>query len=223
MYGEHSSLFENNGDGTFTNITNQSMLPDSGTYNVADYNSDGAIDFFAAGHFDKWVLFENQNCPGNALFVNLEGVISNFNGIGAQADMWIDGQRISRNMLPDPGIQDFSHLKLHFGMGEATEADSLIIYWPSGIIQKLYYVPGQQHITIVEDETTWIDKNRNNQEIQVVLTPNPVKDYARLSFNLHGLQVVQANSYTMSGKNVMEILNESFPKGKQEITFSTAN
>ena len=33
---EYSSLFENEADGTFSNITNQAMLPDSGAYNVAD-------------------------------------------------------------------------------------------------------------------------------------------------------------------------------------------
>jgi hypothetical protein len=224
-FGEHATLFENNGDGTFTDITAASgaygQQDAARTITFNDYNNDGAIDLFAAGHFEEWVLFENQNCPGNALFINLEGVYSNFNGIGAQADMWIDGQLISRNMLPDPGVQDFSHLRLHFGMGGATVADSLIIYWPSGIVQKLYNVTGQQHITIVEAETTWIDENQNIMEMQVVLSPNPVKDNARLSFNLQAPHVVQANLYTLTGQKVMEILNGPFPKGEQEIAFST--
>jgi len=221
-----NQMYRNNGDNTFTDVASQLGLTGDGFGDFfgagwADYNNDGAIDLFAAGHFEAWVLFENQNCPGNALFVNLEGVISNFNGIGAQVDMWIGGQRISRNMLPDPGIQDFSQLRLHFGMGNATKADSLIIYWPSGIIQKLYDIPSQQHITIVEDETTEIAENQHDKEIQILLTPNPVKETARLSFYLHEQNRVQAGLYTLSGQKVKEILNESFPKGKQVITFST--
>ncbi|MCK5837523.1 MAG: T9SS type A sorting domain-containing protein, partial [Desulfobacula sp.] len=53
------------------------------------------------------------------------------------------------------------------------------------------------------------------------IAPNPVKDYARLSFNLQDSHVVQASLYTLTGQKVMEILNESFPKGKKEIAFST--
>ncbi len=223
---EPNQMYRNNGDNTFTNVASQLGLTGGGFLDFfgagwADYNNDGAIDLFAAGHFDEWVLFQNQNCPGNALFVDLQGVISNFNGIGAQADMWIDGQRISRNMLPDPGIQDFSQLRLHFGMGDAAKADSLIIYWPSGTVQKLYDVPAQQHIIIVEDETTGIGEKRNNQEMQVVLTPNPVKDYAKLSFNLTESQVVNAGLYTLSGQKVINIVNKPFQNGKHEILFST--
>ena len=103
------------------------------------FRNNSAFYFFTTGHFDKWVLFDKQDCPGGALLITLKGVISNFNGIGAQADMWINGQRISRNLLPEPGIQNFTQLRLHFGMGAATEADSLIVYWSSGIVQKLSY------------------------------------------------------------------------------------
>ena len=220
-----NQMYRNNGDNTFTNVVNELGLAGGGFLDFfgaawADYNNDGAIDLMAAGHFDAWVLFENQNCPGNSLFINLEGVESNYNGIGTQADMWIDGQRISRNMLPDPGVQDFSHLRLHFGMGDATAADSLIIYWPSGIVQKLYKVTAQQHITIVEDITIGLDKIRVNDKMQFVLTPNPVKDQATLSFDLKNAQVVKVNLYTLTGQKVMEILNEPLQNGKQEISFS---
>ncbi|MCF6171643.1 MAG: FG-GAP-like repeat-containing protein [Bacteroidales bacterium] len=223
---EPNQMYKNNGDNTFTDVASQLGLTGGGFLDFfgagwADYNNDGAIDLFAAGHFDEWVLFENQNCPGNALFVNLEGVMSNFNGIGAQADMWIDGQRISRNMLPDPGVQDFSHLRLHFGMGDATEADSLIVYWPSGIVQKLYNVPGLQHITIVEDETTWISDEKIQQQVELSLYPNPVKNSAGLSFVLPHRQPVQIDLYSLTGRKVMEVAKKPFAKGKREITFST--
>ncbi len=221
-----NQMFKNNGDNTFTNVAAELGLTGSGFGDFfgagwADYNNDGAIDLMAAGHFDQWVLFENHNCPGNSLFVNLKGVNSNFNGIGAQADMWINGQRISRNMLPDPGVQDFSQLRLHFGMGEATEADSLIIYWPSGSVQKLYNVQAKQDLTIVEDETTGNNKYRDFEEIELLLSPNPVNDYARLYFNLRNPQKVQADLYTLTGQKVMGILNGYFPNGKQEVSFST--
>ena len=153
-----NQLFRNNGNNTFTDVADSLGLTGGSHIDFfgsgwADYNNDCAIDLFAAGHFDPWVLFENQNCLGNGLFVTLEGTNSNFNAIGARGDLWINGQRISRNVLPDPGIQDFSDMKLHFGMDTATTADSLIIYWPSGIVKTYYNINSQQqcHIDILED------------------------------------------------------------------------
>jgi hypothetical protein len=68
-----NQMYKNNGDNTFTNVASQLGLTGGGFLDFfgagwADYNNDGAIDLFAAGLFEEWVLFENQNCPGNSLF-----------------------------------------------------------------------------------------------------------------------------------------------------------
>ncbi len=223
---EVNQMFSNNADNTFTNVANELELTGGGLLDFfgagwADYNNDGAIDLFAAGHFDEWVLLENQDAPGNSLFINLEGVQSNFNAIGAQADLWIDGQRISRNVLPDPGVQDYSDLRLHFGMGNATVADSIVINWPSGLEQIFYDVSGNNNITIIEGEDILANQNPIIKDLQITLSPNPTKDFSKLTFNLQKPEVVQVNLYSITGQMLAEIANTSFTEGNQEISFST--
>ncbi|MBE9483686.1 MAG: VCBS repeat-containing protein, partial [Bacteroidetes bacterium] len=72
-FGERSTLFENNGDGTFTNVTSQSMLPDSGTYNVADFNNDGILDVLSLDILD-WGNISLQYGNGDGTFQPLQQI-----------------------------------------------------------------------------------------------------------------------------------------------------
>ena len=159
FYSYSNTMLRNNGNETFTGVApslgiSGEWIGDYFGVGWADYNLDGATDFFAAGHIDKYRLFKNNNCPGNFLSVYLKGVESNPNGIGAQVDVWCMGQVISRNMLSDGGFHDFSDLHLNFGLDDALVVDSIIVYWPSGIVQKIGITNANHFITIIEDETT---------------------------------------------------------------------
>jgi enediyne biosynthesis protein E4 len=65
MKGEHSLLFHNNGNGTFTDVTAKSEIgaapPSHGFTAVADdFNGDGKTDIFVANDSDPNLLFLNQ-------------------------------------------------------------------------------------------------------------------------------------------------------------------
>jgi hypothetical protein len=160
FYSYSNTMLRNNGDETFTGVApslgiSGEWIGDYFGVGWADFNLDGATDFFAAGHIDKYRLFKNNNCPGNFLSVYLKGIESNPNGIGVRADVWCLGQRISRNILPDGGFHDFSDLHLNFGLDDASVVDSIIVYWPaSGIIDVLANVSVNQFITITEGQTS---------------------------------------------------------------------
>ncbi len=184
----------------------------------ADYNGDGAIDFFAAGHIDKYRLFENNNCPGNWLMVDLEGVISNPNGIGTQVDVWMDGQRVSRNMLPNGGFHDFGDLRLHFGLNEATVVDSIVVYWPSGIIQKSGAMDANQYIRIVEGSTiTDIHPAATFCPAPTSIAPNPANERIEISFGLSQSSEVKIALFNLNGREVKSLLNETRNSGGHQL------
>jgi len=184
----------------------------------ADFNGDGAIDFFAAGHIDKYRLFENNNCPGNWLMVDLEGVISNPNGIGAQVDVWADGQRISRNMLPNGGYHDFGDLRLHFGLNEAQIVDSIVVYWPSGIIQKSGEMDANQYIRIIEGSTiTDVHSQERLSFVPMTLSPNPAKELFEIDFNLSQTEQLDMAIYNLNGRRLKTLLKETRNSGSHQL------
>ncbi len=164
FYSYSNTMLRNNGDGTFTNTAvslglSGEWIGDYFGVGWADYDMNGSMDLFAAGHIDKYRLYKNNNCPGNWLEVDLKGIWSNPNGIGCRSEAWVNGQKISRFMLPDGGQHDGSQLRLHFGLDTISTVDSLVTYWPSGVVSRFYFVPVNQVITISEDEQTSLAVN----------------------------------------------------------------
>ncbi|MCF6171174.1 MAG: FG-GAP-like repeat-containing protein [Bacteroidales bacterium] len=183
----------------------------------ADFNGDGAIDFFAAGHIDKYRLFKNTNCPGNWLMVKLKGTISNPNGIGAQVDVWAGGQRISRNLLPSGGFHDFDNLQLHFGLDEATAADSIAVYWPSGLVQRSGSIAANQYVMIIEDSTVTGVHKPAGLSANLSIAPNPANQSAVITFELPQNSRVRVSLFDLNGQGLKTLLNETRQAGRHQL------
>ena len=141
--------------------------PSNGHIRAGDYNNDGAIDLFAAGHIDKYRLFRNDNCPGNFLNLNLIGTVSTYNAVGAKVILWAEGESITRWVNGGEGKHDFSSFNLEFGLGDKTMVDSLIIYWPGGIVEKMFNIEANQFLTITE----------GSSPLALVMNPNSIICY----------------------------------------------
>jgi len=223
FYSYSNTMLRNNGDNSFTEVApslgiSGEWIGDYFGVGWADYNLDGATDFFAAGHIDKYRLFKNNNCPGNFLSVNLKGVESNPNGIGTQVNVWVEGQMISRNMLADGGFHDFSDLHLSFGLDDATAVDSIIVYWPSGIIQEIGNTEANRFITIIEDGTTDIFNNQVfSCYASASISPNPISKVSTLLFSTNRGGLVVISLLNSTGHHVKELVNIMLEKGSHEL------
>ncbi|HWD18230.1 MAG TPA: choice-of-anchor tandem repeat GloVer-containing protein [Verrucomicrobiae bacterium] len=153
-------LYHNNGDGTFTRITTGSLVNEIGpAVGIAcdDYDNDGFLDIFVAGGADAQPahnLFCHNNGNSNAwLRVKLVGTVSNRSAIGAKvrAHAAIGGKTFWQLREINTG-DGFSAgpLDAHFGLGDATNVDTLRIEWPSGAVQEFHNVATKQSLTITE-------------------------------------------------------------------------
>lgn len=174
FYSYSNTLLRNNGDGTFTNVApemgpqfSSEWIGDYFGIGWGDYNNDGAIDLFAAGHIDKYRLFRNDNCPGNYLNINLVGTVSTYNAVGAIVELWAEGEKITRWVNGGEGKHDFSSFNLEFGLGDKTMVDSLTVFWPGEIIEKMYNLEANQFFTITE----------GSAPLTLVMSPNSVICY----------------------------------------------
>ncbi|WP_420317119.1 FG-GAP-like repeat-containing protein [Ekhidna sp.] len=155
-FSNKNFLYLNNGDGTFTEITEGSFLTSQGFAPIAlvDFNNDGNLDF--VNRRGDWVLYENTQEGNNYLQVDLEGTISNRSGIGAKVRVKADigGQPTwqLREISAGTGLFSQNSLTAHFGMGDATIADTVIVEWPSGIFQEMINVGLNQLHNVIEPD-----------------------------------------------------------------------
>jgi len=98
-----SALYHNNGDGTFTDVTEKASVGGEGHYgqgvSVGDYNNDGDIDIAINNRGDYPELLRNDG--GNAnhwLEVLLIGTKSNRHGIGSSLKLTSEKGRAHRTV-----------------------------------------------------------------------------------------------------------------------------
>ncbi|MEZ5357229.1 MAG: CRTAC1 family protein [Candidatus Zixiibacteriota bacterium] len=131
-------LYHNNGDGSFTRVVNGPIATDnepSAAAAWADHDRDGDLDLFVAnvGNTNN-ALYENTGNQNHWLQIKLEGTGVNKSAIGAKIRIRaeISGNAIwqMREISAKNGFKSQSDLVAHFGLGDATDVDSLIVEWP---------------------------------------------------------------------------------------------
>jgi hypothetical protein len=88
--------------------------------------------------------------------LNLEGTSSNRTAFGARiiAKATIKSQYVmqTREITPLSGHVTYNSTRVHFGLGDAEQVDTLIIRWPSGHVDKHVHVQANQIYQAIENE-----------------------------------------------------------------------
>lgn len=162
--GSAEFYFHGNGDGTFTSMPG--MLPEPSarnlhTFALGDMNHDGFIDVYA-GYGSGYVtpsssrpdeLYLNNGNSNHFLNFNLKGVTSNRDGVGARVTLYGPWGTQIREVRAGESYGIVCSFTCHFGMGANSVADSAIVRWPSGIVDKYYSLAADQWIRTIEGET----------------------------------------------------------------------
>lgn len=156
---EGTKLLSNNGDKTFTIIDNIVGGKGINSMTLGDLNDDGFIDIY--GHLTSLLnmvgykddeLWLNDGNNNHYIKINLEGKNSNRSGIGAQLEIYGPWGKQVRYVKGGESYGIFNSLQQHFGIGNATSVDSLVIHWPAGT--KDTYVNLQANKTYFAQEAT---------------------------------------------------------------------
>ena len=180
----NNDLWLNNGDLTFTG---QDIAFDDG--GIGDLNNDGFLDVVKGG-----TIYMNDGNDHNWVKINTMGVISNKNGIGSRVEVYGAWGRQIREVRSGESFSPMSSLTTHFGIGNATAIDSIVVKWPSGI-RTTWLVPeiNTTH-DIIEVDNVGIEEAKVNP---LNIWPNPTTG----EFWLH--------SSALDGTSHVEILNSN--------------
>jgi hypothetical protein len=155
-------LYENDGKSSFR------LVPDAGGASgsmtgrgdavvTADYDSDGFLDLFVTngaglGPFGNGPhqLFRNRGNGKHWVEIDLEGVVSNRDGIGASVELEAGGVVQRREQRGGMHGYAQNHQRLHFGLADNTNVSWLSVRWPSGRVQRITDVQADQIIRLKE-------------------------------------------------------------------------
>ncbi len=116
-----------------------------------DLDGDGRIDVVATALSRQPEIWMNRTDPsGHWLDLALEGTKSNRDGIGARIKLVSKSGTQYNHCTTSVGYASSSDGPVHFGLGPDTNAESIEIRWPSGIIQVLRNVNSDRLLKIKE-------------------------------------------------------------------------
>lgn len=137
-------VFKNQGDLGFKDVTQEWGL-NFGTFSsgaaYGDLDNDGDLDLVINNINEPVLLLRNnldQTASNNSyLRMQLIGKKENTAAIGAVAELYAKGIIQKKSVLSGRGYLSQPENILHFGLGNASVADSIIIHWPGEGKQKL--------------------------------------------------------------------------------------
>lgn len=118
---------------------------------IGDLNNDGKVDAVVTTNDGPAYVLMNRSSTGNHwITLNLVGVKSNRDGIGAQVKLSTEAGDQYATATTASSYQSSSDKRVHFGLSSAQSVKSIEIRWPSGIVQKLADVKADQILTVEE-------------------------------------------------------------------------
>lgn len=185
-------LFRNKGEFLFENVASSWGLSEASYTNgaaYADLDNDGDLDLILNNLNGAAQLYENminskERASGNFLQLRLDGPAENPLGIGTRIWVYSDGKRWYGEQQLQRGYLSSIDPIMHFGLGQSTAVDSVVIVWPGERMQIIRDVTCNTRLAVSVHQAEL--KYQHPKQIPTLLTKEasaidqvmPEEDYA---------------------------------------------
>jgi hypothetical protein len=158
----HNYIFRNNTDLTFSDESvnwgfSAPTFSNGAAY--ADLDNDGDLDLVINNINDEASVYRNNSrelAPEKSHFlqVRLHGDSLNINGLGTYVEIYYNGKKQLWENAPFRGYLSTVDTRAHFGLGNTSSVDSMLIKWQTGKKQLFKSIAADQLITVNEYNAT---------------------------------------------------------------------
>ena len=151
------ALFRNNGDGTFSDVSESTGITALPTRvgrgaTFGDYDNDGDVDIFIVNNHAPPTLLRNDGGNrNNWLHVELVGIGGNQNAIGAKLQLKTADQTQIREIYAGDSYMSSNSFVVEFGVGSATQIETLRVTWLNGGAQAQHNIPVNQRVRVIQE------------------------------------------------------------------------
>lgn len=192
-------LYINNGNMTFTGQS----IPASDVA-VADLNHDGFLDLFRSGNSSNATIYYNNPNSNKWITLNLQGVESNRQGIGARVELYGSWGKQIREVRSGEGFSNMSTLNVHFGIGTATSITKVVVRWPSGTVDEILNPATNAALFVLEGSSPALGIG-NPSAAKFSISPNPAKESVSFDFGTNAVTLASAQVFDLSGRKVLDV------------------
>jgi enediyne biosynthesis protein E4 len=237
-----SKYYSNNGAGFFTRIDTLSIILNGQTYGAVsgDYDNDGDLDLFIAGSNATKSLHRNETNNNNK-WVNIRCV-----GMGPTAGMTnksalgtivkikavINGSPKwqIREVNAQNSFNSMNMLNVHFGLGNTSVIDSVIIKWGGGLTQTFTNISPNKFYKAIEGQglnEIIIGVNQISSQVPDKFTlhqnyPNPFNPVTKIRFDISTASNVKVTVFDITGRVVVTLVNGYMQAGTFETDFDAS-
>lgn len=194
----------------------------------ADLDHDGDLDL-AVARTGNPLLYLNQSAGNNWVQVRLQGNgTTNIAAIGARVRLVATiseqgGRTIQYREIGQSGSGGQNSLTAHFGLGDATQVDTLEITWPvSGNKETFTNLAVNQFYSFVETEISALDEpfSTDLKSFELFANyPNPFNPWTTISYQLPVACKVNLSIYDVQGRKIRTLVNRAQNAGLYHKTF----
>ena len=205
-------LYLNNGDYTFSNITDSSGIKQNSMSNGAAYvdlDNDGDLDLVVNNiNEEAFVLINNESQPGktkvnHSISFILQGDSLNTKAFGAKVFVYSNGKSQVQEEYPVRGYLSSVDTKLLFGTGKSTKTDSVVVVWANNKKQLLQNLDADSTYTLYQKDANenWQPSSINDQKIFTDVTASVNISYKHNDyiFNDYADQRLLPHKYSQLG------------------------